>query len=145
MFPNGSLPLGDFDSYFTTPSINLDGTNSDLNDYTINPISFEISSTIIDVSQNFNADAGFCVPEDSIVNILNDIDIGSENIPISFGEMQETIDEIFQNWNYATIGDAVLDLDDDNLYNFYNSLNTNIKFKKNKINLLFKNFKYISG
>ena len=39
----------------------------------------------------------------------------------------------------------LLDLDDDNLYNFYNSLNTNIKFKKNKINLLFKNFKYVGG
>ena len=41
--------------------------------------------------------------------------------------------------------EKLLDLDDDNLYNFYNNLNTNIKFKKNKINLLFKNFKYISG
>ncbi len=41
--------------------------------------------------------------------------------------------------------EKLLDLDDDNLYNFYNSLNTNIKFKKNKINLLFKNFKYIDG
>jgi len=40
--------------------------------------------------------------------------------------------------------EKLLDLDDDNLYNFYNNLNTNIKFKKNKINLLFKNFKYIS-
>ncbi len=40
--------------------------------------------------------------------------------------------------------EMLLELDDDNLYNFYNSLNTNIKFKKNKINLLFKNFKYIS-
>ena len=39
--------------------------------------------------------------------------------------------------------EMLLDLDDDNLYNFYNSLNTNIKFKKNKINLLFKNFKYV--
>jgi len=39
--------------------------------------------------------------------------------------------------------EKLLDLDDDNLYNFYNSLNTNIKFKKNKINLLFKNFKYV--
>ena len=41
--------------------------------------------------------------------------------------------------------EKLLDLDDDNLYNFYNSLNTNIKFKKNKINLLFKNFKYVGG
>ena len=39
--------------------------------------------------------------------------------------------------------EKLLDLDDDNLYNFYNSLNTSIKFKKNKINLLFKNFKYV--
>ena len=37
----------------------------------------------------------------------------------------------------------LLELDDNNLYNFYNSLNTNIKFKKNKINSLFKNFKYV--
>ena len=39
--------------------------------------------------------------------------------------------------------EKLLNLDDDNLYNFYNSLNTNIKFKKNKINSLFKNFKYV--
>ena len=39
--------------------------------------------------------------------------------------------------------EKLLDLDDDNLYNFYNSLNTSIKFKKNKINLLFKNFRYV--
>ena len=39
--------------------------------------------------------------------------------------------------------EKLLELDDNNLYNFYNSLNTNIKFKKNKINSLFKNFKYV--
>ena len=37
-----------------------------------------------------------------------------------------------------------LDIDDDNLYNFYNGINTEIKFKKNKINTLFKNFKFNS-
>ncbi len=36
----------------------------------------------------------------------------------------------------------LLDIDDDDLYNFYNGINTNIKFEKNNINLLFKNFKY---
>ena len=36
----------------------------------------------------------------------------------------------------------LIDLDDDNLYNFYNGLNTEIKIDNNKINLLFKNFKY---
>ena len=35
-----------------------------------------------------------------------------------------------------------LDIDDNNLYNFYNGLKTNIKFDDNKINNLFKNFKY---
>ena len=36
----------------------------------------------------------------------------------------------------------LLDIDDDNLYNFYNGLNTSIKFEDNKINNLFTNFKY---
>ena len=35
-----------------------------------------------------------------------------------------------------------LEIDDNNLYNFYNGLNTDIKFEDNKINNLFKNFKY---
>ena len=35
-----------------------------------------------------------------------------------------------------------LEIDDTNLYNFYNNLNTEIKFEDNKINNLFKNFKY---
>ena len=35
-----------------------------------------------------------------------------------------------------------LEIDDNNLYNFYNGLDTNIKFDDNKINNLFKNFKY---
>ena len=36
----------------------------------------------------------------------------------------------------------LLEIDDNNLYNFYNGLNTNIDFEDNKINNLFKNFKY---
>ena len=35
-----------------------------------------------------------------------------------------------------------LKIDDNNLYNFYNGLKTNIEFEDNKINKLFKNFKY---
>ena len=35
-----------------------------------------------------------------------------------------------------------LEIDDNNLYNFYNGLETNIKFEENKINNLFRNFKY---
>ena len=36
----------------------------------------------------------------------------------------------------------LLEIDDNNLYNFYNGLDTDIKFENNKINLLFKNFKF---
>ena len=36
----------------------------------------------------------------------------------------------------------LLEIDDTNLYNFYNGLETNIDFEDNKINNLFKNFKY---
>ena len=36
----------------------------------------------------------------------------------------------------------LLEIDDNNLYNFYNGLNTSVDFEDNKINNLFKNFKY---
>ena len=38
--------------------------------------------------------------------------------------------------------EKLLNIDDNNLYNFYNGLKTEIIFKENKINSLFKNFKY---
>ena len=46
--------------------------------------------------------------------------------------------------NYEDLNELVkfLEIDDNNLYNFYNGLDTNIKFDDNKINNLFKNFKY---
>ena len=36
----------------------------------------------------------------------------------------------------------LLEIDDNNLYNFYNGLKTDVQFDDNKINNLFKNFKY---
>ena len=38
--------------------------------------------------------------------------------------------------------EKLLDVDDGNLYNFYNNLTTDIKFEENNINSLFKKFKY---
>ena len=38
--------------------------------------------------------------------------------------------------------EKLLDKDDNNLYNFYNNIDVDIKFEENNINLLFKNFKY---
>ena len=46
--------------------------------------------------------------------------------------------------NYEDLNELIklLEVDDNNLYNFYNGLDTNIEFKNNKINNLFKTFKY---
>ena len=38
--------------------------------------------------------------------------------------------------------EKLLDIDDNNLYNFYNGLKIDVIIEENKINLLFKNFKY---
>ena len=38
--------------------------------------------------------------------------------------------------------DELLNIDDTNLYNFYNGLTYDVKFKENVITSLFKNFKY---
>ena len=35
-----------------------------------------------------------------------------------------------------------LDIDDNNLYNFYNGLKTDFEFERNNINTLFKNYKF---
>ena len=37
----------------------------------------------------------------------------------------------------------LLDIDDTNLYNYYNGLDCDFEFKENYINSLFKNFKYV--
>ena len=36
--------------------------------------------------------------------------------------------------------EKLLDIDDNNLYNFYNNLKTDIKIDNNRVNTLFKNF-----
>ena len=38
--------------------------------------------------------------------------------------------------------EKLLDIDDTNLYNFFNGLDTDFKFDYSKINLMFKNFNY---
>jgi antitoxin CptB len=38
--------------------------------------------------------------------------------------------------------EKLLDVDDTNLYNFFNDLKTDFEFIDNKINLMFKNFNY---
>tara|TARA_B100001063_G_C16339112_1_gene345899 strand:+ start:250 stop:516 length:267 start_codon:yes stop_codon:yes gene_type:complete len=50
------------------------------------------------------------------------------------------IDEF--NYEDLLVMEKLLDVDDDNLYNYYNGANTNPKIQDNKVNLLFKNFKF---
>ena len=38
--------------------------------------------------------------------------------------------------------EKLLNIDDTNLYNFYNGFKTDFEFENNKINLLYKNFDY---
>ena len=38
--------------------------------------------------------------------------------------------------------EKLLNVDDNNLYNFFNGLPTDIEFEKNNINIMFKNFEY---
>ena len=38
--------------------------------------------------------------------------------------------------------EKLLDIDDNNLYNFYNGLNTDVEFENNNINNLFRNFEF---
>ena len=38
--------------------------------------------------------------------------------------------------------EKLLNFDDNNLYNYYTGIKTDINFENNKVNLLFKNFKY---
>mgnify|MGYP001171808498 CR=1 FL=1 len=38
--------------------------------------------------------------------------------------------------------EKLLNIDDDNLYNFYNGQKTEVQFEDNKVNMLFKNYKF---
>ena len=38
--------------------------------------------------------------------------------------------------------EKLLNIDDTNLYNFYNGFKTDVEFENNNINLLYKNFNY---
>ena len=47
------------------------------------------------------------------------------------------------NLNDLSDLEELLNVDDNNLYNYYNGLHCDIEFKENNITFLFKDFKYI--
>ena len=58
--------------------------------------------------------------------------------------LQNNLIDFNLNFSFIIITDTLifLDIDDDNLYNFYKGSKTDFLFDENNINLLFKNFKY---
>ena len=52
--------------------------------------------------------------------------------------------KIINDLNYDELVDLekLLNIDDTNLYNYYTGAKTDFKIENNKVNLLFKNFKY---
>ena len=46
------------------------------------------------------------------------------------------------NYNELVDLEKLLNIDDTNLYNYYTGAKTDFKIENNRVNLLFKNFKY---
>ena len=66
---------------------------------------------------------------------------GTKEMDKLLGAFTKTyIDELSLNDLYEL--DELLNIDDTNLYNFYNGLDYDVKFKENNITFLFKNYKY---
>jgi antitoxin CptB len=54
--------------------------------------------------------------------------------------IQKIIDQV--DYDELLDLEKLLNIDDTNLYNYYNGIKTDFELEKNKVNLLFKNFKY---
>ena len=66
---------------------------------------------------------------------------GTKEMDKLLGAFTKTyIDELSLNDLYEL--DELLNIDDTNLYNFYNGLDYDFKFKENNITFLFKNYKF---
>ena len=66
---------------------------------------------------------------------------GTKEMDKLLGAFTKTyIDELSLNDLYEL--DELLNIDDTNLYNFYNGLDYDVKFKENNITFLFKNYKF---
>ena len=66
---------------------------------------------------------------------------GTKEMDKLLGAFTKTyIDELSLNDLYEL--DELLNIDDTNLYNFYNGLDYDVKIKENNITFLFKNYKF---
>ena len=66
---------------------------------------------------------------------------GTKEMDKLMGAFTKKYIDSFNNLDLLDL-EKLLDVDDQNLYNYYNGIKTNIVFQDNKVNLLFKEFKY---
>ena len=66
---------------------------------------------------------------------------GTKEMDKLLGSFAKKYIELLSHKDLADL-EKLLDIDDTNLYNYYNGLNCDFKFNDNYINLLFKNFDY---
>ena len=66
---------------------------------------------------------------------------GTKEMDKLLGSFAKKYIELLSHKDLADL-EKLLDIDDTNLYNYYNGLNFDFKFNDNYINLLFKNFDY---
>ena len=69
---------------------------------------------------------------------------GTKEMDKLLGAFTKKYIESLSNENLNEL-EELLDIDDTNLYNFYNGLECDIKIKDNYIYTLFKDFKFIAG
>ena len=68
---------------------------------------------------------------------------GTKEMDKLLGSFTKKYIEILSRKNLTDL-EKLLDIDDTNLYNYYNGLDCDFEFEENYINSLFKNFKYDS-
>lgn len=102
----------ELDGFFEIPGFSSDGYQS-LPGTIPNIPSIIIPENIISISEFFNDfPEEFCVPETQIINALKSVQANPINSPIDFGDIEETLDSFFDEWNYITIGNANLNLNE---------------------------------
>ena len=66
---------------------------------------------------------------------------GTKEMDKLLGSFTEKYIDVLDNDNLISL-EKLLNIDDNNLYNYFNDLKTDVDIENNKINLLFKTFKY---
>ena len=66
---------------------------------------------------------------------------GTKEMDKLLGSFTEKYIDVLDNDDLISL-EKLLNIDDNNLYNYFNDLKTDVDIENNKINLLFKTFKY---